>query len=163
FDPAYIYGGAIGYSFGNLATELELDHSSSKLTSVAGVDVTSASTYGQTLKFEQTTLIANAIYKTPLAESVSLNLSGGLGAQFHKTNLNQSVYLQRKSDTAFVGQLSPSVSFNLSKNVSLTAGYKLRFVDEANVATAKIAPYSADVKVSSHWDHVFTVGVGYSF
>jgi hypothetical protein len=163
FDSSYVYGGAVGYSFGSFATEVELDHSDSKLKSVGGVDVTSPTTFNGGITFRQTTLLANAIYKLPLAESVSLNLSGGLGAQFQSTKLHESPVLKQKSDTAFVGQLSPSVSFNLSKNLSLSAGYKLRFVDETRVAHYDDGDYKADAKLSSHWDHVFTVGVGFSF
>jgi len=162
-DSSYIYGGAVGYSFGSFAAEVALDYSEAKLKSVAGVDVTNPNGWDIPggIKFNQTTLLANAIYKLPVAESLSLDLSGGLGARFQSTKFTEEPGIKQKSDTAFVAQLSPSLSFSLSKNLSLNAGYKLRFVDETGLAHVQ-AP-NTDVKLTSHWDHVFTVGVGFNF
>jgi len=152
FDESYIYGGALGYSFGAFATELEIDNTKSKIKSLNGYSVSD-------FKLNQTTFLVNGVYKIDLSEAAALKVSGGLGFQvtdFTAPALPQTSY---KTDTAFAAQVSPSVSFNLTKNCSLNAGYKLRFVDESQLGSS----FGAPVNLTSHWGHVFTVGVGFSF
>jgi len=152
FDESYIYGGALGYSFGAFATELEIDNTNSKIKALNGVSVTDT-------KLNQTTFLLNGVYKIDLSEAAAVKLSGGLGLQVTDFSAPSVAGASYKTDSAFAAQLSPSVSFNLTKNCSLSAGYKLRFVDESQMGSFVALP----VNLTSHWDHVFTVGVGFSF
>jgi opacity protein-like surface antigen len=166
FQAAYIFGGAIGYNLGSdigpIALELEIDHASNKLSSIAGVGL------GTDVSLEQTSALANVLYKTKLTDTFALHFSAGLGAQFHRNNLNSfytnaANYGSRKDDTVLIAQLKPGVSFQLTNNLSLDAAYKLRFVGDSDGYSGVLAGTAYTLKVTSHLNHLFTAGLTYKF
>lgn len=172
FDPGYVIGGAIGYDFNPIALELQYDYTNNELSDLSGVEL------------KQNTFLANAIYSVKFDEVWSAKLGAGLGFQSQNNTLpsgtvtNYSLYGftvngagSNKSDTAFAAQLKSSVSAKLAQNLSLEAGYSLRYVGESDVYTAGGSVSNGAVTVAgtgtlnltSHWAHLFTVGLSYKF
>ncbi len=183
FKSGYIYGGAIGYRFGeSFSTEIELDHSESKVETISGYSVqnTVLGVLGQSnVAFNQTSLLISGIYNHRLSESVTLNLGAGAGAQFCSANLQEVSFTQtvggvaytlsgkRNSDAAFLAQIKTGVSVAVAKNLTFDAGYKMRFVGSTDIYEASIrsTPLNGSEKftVDTRLNHVFSAGFTYSF
>ena len=161
FNEGYIFGGAVGYSFGeSFSTEIELDHAENKVDTIGGYSVQNSAVgdfLGQSsVTFKQTNLLVSGIYsptegsQTSTVGGVAYTLSG-----------------KSKSDAAFLAQLKTGVSIALAKNFTFDAGYKLRFVGSTDVyeATLRSTPLSGSERftVDSHLNHVFSAGFTYSF
>lgn len=175
FDPAYVFGGAVGYRFSeSLAAEIELDHAQNEVDTLAGIPV-SQTVLDQNITFKQTSLLASGIYTHKVNESIALSLGAGLGAQFCSANIEEgsatnagvTVSGKQTSSAAFVAQLKTGVSIALAKNFTFDAGYKLRFVSSSDIYEASVASPtlngSEKWSVDSRLNHVFSAGFTYSF
>ena len=177
FKTGFVYGGALGYNFGEIAVEAELDNTHNQSNDFSNIS----------LSFRQTTLLGNVVWM-PKYDGVTFLLGGGLGAQFQDSNFTGlsstatnvivagdtfTYNYSKKSDTAFLGQVKAGVSVPLDDRWSFDAAYKLRFVAESDLAdgsaTYKAAPaaattaYSSKLTLDSHLSHLLTAGFSYKF
>jgi len=172
FSSGYAVGGAVGYNFNPIALELQYDYAGNEVQELSVVSLS------------QHTVLANVIYSAKLDDSFSVNVGLGAGFQTQSNNLpsatlaNYDFYGLRingtgssKSDTALAAQLKTSISAKLVENVSFDVGYSLRYIGESDLYNASgsvsngVTTFngSGTLKLTSHWDHLFSVGLTYKF
>ncbi len=177
FKTGFVYGGAVGYNFGEIALEAELDNTHNKTEDVQNLSCS----------FRQTSLLGNVVWM-PKYEGMTLLLGGGLGAQFQDSNFSgfsssaNNVIVAgdtftynygKKSDTAFIGQIKAGISIPIDEHWSFDAAYKLRFVEGTDLAEgsatykatalAATTAYSSKLTLDSHLSHLLTAGFSYKF
>ena len=177
FKTGFVYGGAVGYNFGEVALEAELDNTHNQTDGIQNLS----------LSFRQTSLLGNVVWM-PKYEGITFLLGGGLGAQFQDSNFGGfsstasnvivagdtfSYNYSKKSDTAFIGQIKAGVSIPIDERWSFDAAYKLRFVEETDLADgsatykatalATATSYSSKLTLDSHLSHLLTAGFSYKF
>jgi opacity protein-like surface antigen len=172
FDYDYVVGGAVGYDFDPIALELQYDYTSNSVKDLSQINL------------KQNTVLANVVYSTKIDETFTTKFGAGLGFQSQSNNLPSATFtnyrvdnltlngsLSNKSDTSLAAQLMGSVSAELAPRLSLEAGYKFRYVGESDIYSARGSITSGastitgneTVKLSSHWAHLFTLGLSYKF
>jgi len=172
FNSGYAVGGAVGYNFNPIALELQYDYTANDVKELSGVWLS------------QHTFLANVIYSAKLDETFSANVGLGAGWQAQSNNLlsgtvtNYDFYGLRingtgssQSDTALAAQLKTSLSAKLAENVSVDVGYSLRYVGDSDLYKANGSVSSGGttitgsgaLKLTSHWNHLFSVGLTYKF
>ena len=134
FKESYIFGGAVGYRFGeSFSTEIELDHAENKVDTIGVYSVKQSAVGGfldqSSITFKQTNLLVSGIYSPKLSETVTLNLGAGFGAQFSSANLEEGSLTvapglrlsgKQKSDAAFWRSLKPACQLHSRKTSLLT-------------------------------------------
>jgi len=172
FSSGYAVGGAVGYNFNPIALELQYDYSGSEVQELSVVSLS------------QHTVLANVIYSAKLDDTFSANVGLGAGFQAQSNNLPSGTVTNynfdgytvngagsSKSDAAFAAQLKTGLSAKLVENVSVDIGYSLRYIGESDVYGVSgsisngVTTFngSGTLKLTSHWDHLFSVGLTYKF
>ena len=172
FNSGYAVGGAVGYNFNPIALELQYDYAGNDVKGVSGISLS------------QHTVLANVIYSAKLDDTFSANVGLGAGFQAQSNNLPSGTVTNynfngytvngagsSKSDAAFAAQLKTGLSAKLVENVSVDVGYSLRYIGESDVYGASgsisngVTTYtgSGTLRLASHWNHLFSVGLTYKF
>lgn len=149
---AVTFGGAIGYDFGTVRTDVEVSYARNRLesltvTSVNGAAVTldpsdvqdicdyleasGCSGSGNTIRFDggrirQLSAIANLWVDLPVGDTITPYVGGGIGATGFESDGEGAV--------SFSWQLGAGIAAKLSKGVSVTLDYRYRNTSGKTVA-----------------------------
>ena len=109
WDPGWAVLGAVGYSFGNIRTELELGYRANDLDKF----VVSGSANDEGGDITHFTVMANALYDYKVTEDYEVSVGGGIG--FDNINYDNTAGFHssptlKDSDTFFAWQLMAGVS-----------------------------------------------------
>lgn len=177
---AFQFGGTIGYDFGMIRADVEVNYSRNKLSglqinSVNGAAVTTisaadaadfcdyaevdnCSVSGNTIKFSggrvrQLSGIANVWFDIPVSGTITPYIGGGAGIGGFETG--------GEGKARFTWQLGAGVAVKLSPNVSITGDYRYRRISGATFTDSGFPDYAfkvGDLKTSA-----FTAGIRFGF
>jgi OOP family OmpA-OmpF porin len=121
FDVKYMFGGFVGYDFGNnFRLEAEISYRENDIRNGGGEDPQAGTS----------AFMFNGFYDLPIMKSFNLYFGGGLGvatAQLETISLGQAI---DANENVFAYQLETGIGWNYSSTVNFSLGY--RFFDAAD-------------------------------
>lgn len=130
----YELGGALGLRFGQLRAELELEYS--LISAGESVDASVGTRYSSDAMMETYSGWANAYWDIPVRGKLKPFIGAGLGYSLGRMDLDLGgINLGEETDQAFGVQGMIGASYELQKDLFLTAFYKHRFMDNFNFQT----------------------------
>lgn len=177
FNAAFALRGSIGYDFGMVRADVEVDYSRNKvkgltvktlngspvtLTAADGDDICDfleaddCSVTGNTIRASgsrarQLTALANIWVDLPIGDTVVPYVGGGLGVGGYE--------LDGEGKAAFAWQLGAGVAFKLSDTIALTADYRYRQLGSTEIAYDE----DAGLRVGKVKTSTLAAGVRFTF
>jgi opacity protein-like surface antigen len=155
FDNSGVYGGAVGYNFGNFRAEGEISYRNADIDEVRFPSVPLTVSSGADIS--ALSFMANGYYDIKTGTAFTPFVGGGLGlAVLSSNNSSSGSVTGNDSSTVFAWQVGGGLSYALNSKLSLQASYRYFATAEGSFAGAS----NVDVSFASH---ELLAGIRYSF
>lgn len=175
------FNGSIGYDFGSIRTDLQVDYARNRIkalqirslngTAIPTLSATDAADFcdyeeidgcsatGNRLAFangpklRQLSVLANLWYDIPVGAVVTPYVGGGVGVGGFE--------VEGEGKARFAYQLGAGVAFNISPTVAVTADYRHRWINGATFTDSDDPSYS--LRVGKVQTNLFSAGLRFTF
>ena len=154
-----VWGGSFAYGVkaNDVRAELEVNLKQDAEKKVSGLDE-DGDAYSQKLTVENQSVMLNAYYDINTGSKLTPYVGGGIGIAHLKGSIKEDGLTESKSKTNFAWQIGAGVSYALTDNVAIDAGY--RYTDAGDVKITDEDGISGKFESKSH---EFLLGARYAF
>lgn len=162
-DTGFIVGGAVGtHITDDIRVELEVAYSENDVNSIRFTDDDQDANYDGEGSFDILTFMANLWYDVPLSDSINPYIGGGVGLAIvdGETTYSPDNTAYDSTEVAFAFQVGAGLRLDVSDNITLDVGYRLRGIDGPSFGNS-VFPNSGDYEADLMISHNVIAGVSF--